>query len=60
MQTTFHQQRGQVVNAEGPTGDKRELQNENIVGPPITGPKEVSPKGDTEGSGASSFYGDDE
>lgn len=60
VQTTFHQQRGQSVNAEGPTGDKRDLQNENVLGPPITGAKEVSPRGDTDGSGASSFYGDDE
>lgn len=60
VQTVFHQQRGQATNAEGPTGDKRDLQNENVLGKPITGAKEVSPKGDTEGSGASSFYGDDE
>jgi hypothetical protein len=56
VQTTFHQQRGQATNDEGPTGDVRELQVESIVGPPITGAKEVSPRGDTEGSGSSSFY----
>lgn len=56
VQTTFHQQRGQATNAEGVTGDVRELQSEAIVGLPITGAKEVSPKGDTEGSGHSSFY----
>jgi len=56
VQTTFHQQRGQATNAEGVTGDVRELQSEAIVGPPITGAKEVSPLGDTEGSGHSSFY----
>lgn len=60
VQTTFHQQRGQAVNADGPTGDKRDLQNDNILGKPITGAKEVSPRGDTEGSGASSFYGDED
>lgn len=56
VQTTFHQQRGQATNADGVTGDVRVLQSEAIVGPPITGAKEVSPKGDTESSGHSSFY----
>lgn len=56
VQTTFHQQRGQSTNADGPTGDVRELQSDAVVGPPITGAKEVSPRGDTEGSGFSSFY----
>lgn len=55
VQTVFHQQRG-----EDETTDKRDLQHENVVGEPITGAKEVSPKGDTEGSGASSFYGDED
>ncbi len=59
VQTTFHQQRGRVVNAEGVTGDKRELQKEEILGEPISGPKEVSPRGDTTDSGSSSFYGED-
>lgn len=60
VQTTFYQQRGQAENADGPTGDVRELQADTIVGPPITGAKEVSPRGDTEGSGHSSFYGDED
>jgi len=60
VQTTFHQQRGQETNADGPTGDKRELQKEEILGPPITGAKEISSRGDTEHSGASSFYDDEE
>ena len=60
IQTTFHQQRGQAYNAEGATGDKRDLQVETVLGPPITGAKEISPKGDTEHSGASSFYGERE
>lgn len=63
VQTVFHQQRGQAVNAEGPTGDKRDLQADNVLGKPITGAKEVSPRGDNgdpEGSNASSFFGDDE
>lgn len=56
IQTTFHQQRGQETNADGPTGDVRALQAEDVVGVPITGAKEVSPKGDLDGSGTSSFY----
>lgn len=59
VQTTFHQQRGQVENADGPTGDVRDLQKEEVVGKPITGAKEVSPRGDNDSSGASSFYSED-
>jgi len=59
VQATFHQQRGQAVNAEGPTGDTRALQNPAVVGPPITGAKEVSPRGDKDGSGTSAFYDED-
>lgn len=56
VQKTFYQQRGQSTNADGVTGDIRELQAPNILGEPITGAKEVSPNGDTEHSGASAFY----
>ncbi len=56
VQTTFHQQRGQAVNADGPTGDVRALQDPAVVGLPITGAKEVSPRGDKDGSGTSAFY----
>ena len=59
VQTTFHQQRGQETNAEGVTGDKRDLQVDTVLGKPITGAKEVSPRGDTEHSGASAFYDED-
>lgn len=59
VQTTFYQQRGQANNAEGATGDKRELQVETVLDKPITGAKEVSPKGDTEHSGASAFFDED-
>ncbi len=59
VQTIFHQQRGQVNNADGPTGDVRALQVPNVLGPPITGAKEVSPSGDTEHSGASAFFDED-
>lgn len=60
VQTTFHQQRGQAVNAEGPTGDVRDLQNPNILDKPISGAKEVSPRGDKEHSGSSAFYDEDD
>jgi len=56
VQTTFRQQRGQAVNADGPTGDVRALQDPAVVGLPITGAKEVSPRGDKDGSGTSAFY----
>jgi len=56
VQTTFVQQRGQATNSEGVTGDVRALQDPLIVGPPITGAKEVSPKGADDGTGISSFY----
>jgi hypothetical protein len=56
VQTTFVQQRGQATNSEGVTGDERDLQNPNVLGPPLTGAKEVSPRGDSEHSGNSAFY----
>jgi hypothetical protein len=59
VQTVFHQQRGQATNAEGPTGDVRDLQSPNILDKPVSGAKEVSPRGDTEHSGQSSFYDDE-
>lgn len=60
VQTVFHQQRGQATNAEGVTGDKRELQVDTVLDRPITGAKEVSPNGDTEHSGASAFFDEDD
>lgn len=60
VQTTFHQQRGQAVNAEGVTGDKRELQKDEVLGPPITGAKEVSPRGDKDHTGSSAFYDEED
>lgn len=56
VQETFHQQRGQAENEEGPTGDVRNLQSEEVLGRPLTGAKEVSPRGDDDASGTSSFY----
>ena len=55
VQKTFVQQRGQKENRLGKTGDVRELQKNGVLDSPITGPKEVSSKGDTSNVG-SSFY----
>jgi len=54
-QTTFVQQRGFSDNADGPTADVRDLVRQGVLDPPITGPKEVSPRGDSTGAG-NSFY----
>lgn len=59
VQTTFVQQRGQEKNRLGETGDIRELQKNGVLDKPITGAKEVSPRGDKTGSSGSSFYGDE-
>ena len=59
VQTEFYQQRGQAHNKEGVTGDKRDLQDENVLGKPITGAKEVSEKGG-EFPGDSAFYDEDD
>ena len=56
VQTEFHQQRGESLDQNGdPTGDKRDLIDNGVLGPPITGAKEVSAKGDDSGAG-NSFY----
>lgn len=56
VQNTFVQQRGEALDVNGnPTGDKRDLIENGTLDKPITGPKEVSPKGDSSGVG-SSFY----
>jgi len=55
VQKTFAQQRGFKDNQLGPTGDVRALQQKGVLTKPITGPAEVSPKGDPENVG-SSFY----
>ena len=58
VQNTFVQQRGDSSNKLGPTGDVRQLRQDGTLDPPITGPKEVSPKGaQTQlGHGKSAFY----
>ena len=56
VQTVFVQQRGQHVDANGEvTGDKRDLVENGVLEQPLTGPKEISPKGDVSSAG-SSFY----
>ena len=58
VQDTFIQQRGFKYNENGETGDVRELRKRGVLDDPISGPKEVSPKGDSTGVG-SSFYDED-
>ena len=55
MQSSFYQQRGFAENQEGVTGDIRELQKKGVLTAPITGPAEISEKGDPENVG-SAFY----
>jgi len=59
VQTTFYQQRGQERNKEGITGDSRYLQTPDVLDKPITGAKEVSPKGG-EFPNDSVFYDEDD
>lgn len=56
VQTEFHQQRGEHVDANGnATGDKRDLVENGVLDKPLTGPKEVSDLGDPNKVG-SAFY----
>ncbi len=56
VQTDFHQQRGEALDAAGnPTGDKRDLIDNGVLEKPLTGPKEVSENGDPGGVGFA-FY----
>lgn len=58
VQKDFVQQRGYKENRLGETGDVRELRKNGVLDAPITGVKEVSPKGEPKRDG-SSFYGDE-
>jgi len=58
VQNTFVQQRGFEENRLGKTGDVRDLQKNGVLENPISGPKEVSSKGDNTNVG-SSFYSDE-
>ena len=55
VQDKFYQQRGFSENKNGETADVRDLRKNGVLSDPITGPKEVSDKGDSSGAG-SSFY----
>jgi len=56
VQETFVQQRGTSLDQDGnPTGDKRDLVENGVLDSPLTGPKEVSSKGDPDDVG-SAFY----
>ena len=56
VQETFVQQRGDAIDQDGnETGDKRDLVENGVLEKPLTGPKEVSPRGDETNVG-SSFY----
>jgi hypothetical protein len=56
VQQEFHQQRGEALDSNGEaTGDKRDLVENGVLDKPLTGPKEVSDKGDPTKVG-SAFY----
>jgi hypothetical protein len=55
VQDTFVQQRGFKDNELGPTGDVRSLREKGVLTDPVTGPKQVSEKGDPQDVG-SAFY----
>lgn len=56
VQKEFTQQRGEAFDKNGEaTGDRRDLVDNGVLDKPLTGPKEVSEKGDSTGAG-SSFY----
>jgi hypothetical protein len=57
----FEQQRGQIENSEGKTGDVRDLVKAGVLDPPLTGPKQISPQGAIEDNShhGSSFYSED-
>ena len=58
VQETFVQQRGFKNNKLGPTADVRELRKNGTLEEPISGPKEVSQRGNNRNTG-SSFYDDE-
>jgi hypothetical protein len=45
VQTTYNQMRGFKENDDGLTGDVRALREKGILSDPVTGPKQVSPRG---------------
>jgi len=59
VQDEFIQQRGFRSNKNGETGDVRDLRKNGVLDDPLSGPKEVSRRGDNTGAG-SSFYDDED
>ncbi len=59
VQTEFVQQRGQEENKLGPTNDVRQLQKDEKLDAPISGPHEVSDEAPDVSTTDSAFYGDD-
>jgi hypothetical protein len=55
IQDKFYQQRGLSENAEGATGDVRDLQRRGVLEAPLS-TAEISPLGTVSGSAGSSFY----
>lgn len=55
VQDTFYQQRGFASNQLGETNDVRNLQQRGVLDAPLTGPAEISGKGDPSGL-TSAFY----
>jgi hypothetical protein len=60
VQEVFVQQRGFARNRLGKTGDIRDLQRNDVLTKPITGPAEVAPIGSTPKKAGSAFYGKDD
>ena len=58
VQNVFVQQRGVDNDPNNPNGDVRDLVKNGVLDGPLTGPKEVSEKGDSTDAG-SSFYDED-
>jgi len=58
VQETFVQQRGIDNDPNDPNGDVRDLVKNGVLDEPLSGQKEVSPRGDTTGAG-SAFYDED-
>lgn len=58
VQDTFVQQRGIDEDPNNPNGDIRDLRKSGVLDAPLTGQREVSPKGDSTGAGPS-FYDED-
>lgn len=56
VQETFVQQRGERENRLGPTNDRRELYENGTLDRPLSGPREVAPRGAGPGGKKPAFY----